>query len=158
MLISGFNCLPLWWQSNMAKEQIRSLLLLAFWLVLLLEASQGLKRNCSAKSHLCPCPPWHMKTDQKSARRRRLPCPHQGKKIATAISYWGIWECSAPNPVPWGRPSVVTWTCSNRSVPEHDCRETCGKTVLAVWTPSSLPWPHSAWCPAGEWWQTVLLG
>lgn len=49
----------------MATEQIQSLLLFAFWLVLLLEALQGLKRNCSVKSHLCPCPPRHMENDKK---------------------------------------------------------------------------------------------
>lgn len=50
------------------------------------------------------------------------------------------------------------WTCSKPPVPEHDCQETCGKTVLAVWTSSSLLWPHAAWCSASERWQTVLLG
>lgn len=47
MLKFGFNCLPVLWQSNVAMEQ--SLLSLVLWLVLLLKALQGLKRNCSEK-------------------------------------------------------------------------------------------------------------
>lgn len=36
-----------------------------------------------------------------------------GKKIAPAISYWGIWEHSPPKPVPWGWPSVVSEPAPN---------------------------------------------
>lgn len=46
------------------RTNLESASAFCFWL---LEASQGLKRNCSAKSHPCPYPPWHMKTDQKKA-------------------------------------------------------------------------------------------
>ena len=114
MLRSGFNCLPLWWQSNMAMEQVQSPFLLMFWPVLLLEALQGLKRNCSAKCHLYPCHPWHMTTDKKEVPSNEGCHVHiRGKKIATAISYWGIWESSAPKPVPWGWPSVATEPAPN---------------------------------------------
>lgn len=50
---------------------------------------------------------------KKSAKQRRLPSPHWGKKTATAVSYRGIWESSAAKPVPWGSPSVVTELAPN---------------------------------------------
>lgn len=112
----------------------------------------GPQEKLLCRSHLPISSMAHENWPKKSAKQWRLPCPHWGKTIATAVSYWGIWECSAPKPVPLRLTICCYWTCSKPPVPEHDCRETHGKTVLAVWTPSILPCSHTAWCQVGEWW------
>lgn len=101
---------------------------LFFWLMFLLEASQSLKRNCSAKSHLCPCPPWHLKTDQKRCQAMVVAMCILVEKNSSCYFLLRDLGAFSSKTSPLRLTICCFWTCSKPPPPDQDCRETCGKT------------------------------
>lgn len=121
---------------------------LFFWLVFLLGDSQGLKRNCSVKSHLCPCP---LYGTQKLTRKR---CQAMEVSISTlgeknSSCYFLLRNLGAPssNTSPLRLTICCFWTCSKtllliRTVEKLVVRQPCSLDTLKC--------PKTAWCQPGD--------
>lgn len=121
---------------------------LFFWLVFLFEDSQGLKRNCSAKSHLCPCP---LCGTQKLTRKR---CQAMEVSMSTlgeknSSCYFLLRDLGVPSSKtsPLRLTICCFWTCSKtllliRTVEKLVVRQPCSLDTL------ECPVPRGCLVPA----------
>lgn len=110
---------------------------LFLWLVFLLEASQSLKRNCSAKVTCAHALRGIWKLTKKRCQAMEVAMSTLGEKNSSCYFLLRDLGALSSKTSPLRLTICCFWTCSKPPVPDQDCRETRAKTDLAACTPWS---------------------